>query len=115
MRQDSVDRHIEHWQREIPDLDPLVEGVVTRMQMVLRHLKQTRQALLAAHGLEEYEYATLHFLGGRGPGHRATPSDIAAWHQMSPPASPAGSTRWRSGASSGVSPPRPTGGRSSWN
>jgi DNA-binding MarR family transcriptional regulator len=84
MRQDSVDRHIEHWQREIPDLDPLVEGVVTRMQMVLRHLKQTRQALLAAHGLEEYEYATLHFLGGRGPGHRATPSDIAAWHQMSP-------------------------------
>ena len=84
MQQDSVDRHIEHWKREIPDLDPLVEGVVTRMQMVLRHLKQTRQALLAAHGLEEYEYATLHFLGGRGPGHRATPSDIAAWHQMSP-------------------------------
>jgi DNA-binding MarR family transcriptional regulator len=51
--------------------------------MVLRHLKQTRQALLAAHGLEEYEYATLHFLGGRGR-HQATPSDIAAWHKMSP-------------------------------
>jgi DNA-binding MarR family transcriptional regulator len=81
---DSVDRHIEHWQREIPELDPLVEGVITRMQMLLRHLDQSRQALLAAHGLEGYEYDTLHFLGGCGPEHRATPSEIAAWQRMSP-------------------------------
>ena len=84
MQQDSVDRHIEHWQREIPDLDPLVEGVMTRMQMLLRHLDQARQVLLAANGLEVYEYATLHFLGGCGPEHRATPGEIAAWQQMSP-------------------------------
>jgi len=85
MQQDSVDRHIEHWQREIPELDPLVEGVITRMQMLLRHLHQTRQATLAdTYGLEEHEYATLHFLGGCGPDHRATPSEIAAWHKMSP-------------------------------
>jgi DNA-binding MarR family transcriptional regulator len=85
MQEDSVDRHIEHWKREIPELDPLVEGVVTRMEMLLRHLKQTRHATLADHyGLEEHEYATLHFLGGCGPGHRATPSEIAAWAQMSP-------------------------------
>ena len=84
MQPDSVDRHVEHWKREIPDLDPLVEGVITRMQMVLRHLKQARQATLADHGLEDYEYSTLHFLGGCGPDHRATPSAIAAWQQMSP-------------------------------
>jgi DNA-binding MarR family transcriptional regulator len=85
MQQDSVDRHIEYWKREIPELDPLVEGVITRMQMLLRHLKQTRQATLAnSYGLEEYEYATLHFLAGCGPEHRATPSEIAAWQQMSP-------------------------------
>ena len=85
MQQDSVDRHIEHWQQEIPELDPLVEGVMTRMQMLLRHLKQMRHATLAdTYGLEEYEYATLHFLGGCGPDHRATPSEIAAWQQMSP-------------------------------
>jgi DNA-binding MarR family transcriptional regulator len=84
MQQDSVDRHIDHWQREIPDLDPLVEGVITRMQMLLQHLKQTRNAQLAEHGLEGYEYATLHFLGGCGPDHRATPGEIAAWQQMSP-------------------------------
>src|SRR5215469_5365359 len=84
MQPDSVDRHVEHWKREIPDLDPLVEGVITRMQMVLRHLKQARQATLADHGLEDYEYSTLHFLGGCGPDYRATPSAIAAWQQMSP-------------------------------
>ncbi|MGH3247028.1 MAG: MarR family winged helix-turn-helix transcriptional regulator [Trebonia sp.] len=84
MQQDSVDRHIDHWKREIPELNPLVEGVVTRMQMLLRHLKQARQATLAAHGLEDYEYATLHFLGGCGPDYRATPSEIASWQQMSP-------------------------------
>jgi DNA-binding MarR family transcriptional regulator len=84
MEQDSVDRHVEHWKREIPQLDPLVEGVITRMQMLLRHLKHARHATLAAHGLEDYEYSTLHFLGGCGPDHRATPSEIAAWQQMSP-------------------------------
>jgi DNA-binding MarR family transcriptional regulator len=84
MQPDSVDRHVEHWKREIPELDPLVEGVITRMQMLLRHLKQARQATLADNGLEDYEYATLHFLGGCGPDYRATPSEIAAWQQMSP-------------------------------
>jgi DNA-binding MarR family transcriptional regulator len=84
MHQDSVDRHVEYWKREIPELDPLVEGVITRMQMLLRHLKQARHATIANHGLEDYEYATLHFLGGCGPDHRATPSEIAAWQQMSP-------------------------------
>jgi DNA-binding MarR family transcriptional regulator len=84
MQPDSVDRHVEHWKQEIPALDPLVEGVFTRMQMLLRHLKQNRHAELAEHGLESYEYATLHYLGGRGPGHRATPGEIAAWQQMSP-------------------------------
>ena len=84
MQPDSVDRHVEYWKREIPELDPLVEGVITRMQMLLRHLKQARQATLADHGLEDYEYATLHFLGGCGPDHRATPSAIASWQQMSP-------------------------------
>ena len=84
MQRDSVDRHVEHWKREIPALDPLVEGAFTRMHMLLRHLKQTRHAELAAHGLEDYEYATLHYLGGCGPEHRATPGEIAAWQQMSP-------------------------------
>jgi DNA-binding MarR family transcriptional regulator len=84
MQEDSVDGHVEHWKREIPDLDPLVEGIFTRMEMLLLHLKQARHASLPGYGLEYHEYKTLHYLGGCGPDYRATPSAIAAWQQMSP-------------------------------
>ncbi|HEY6789941.1 MAG TPA: MarR family transcriptional regulator [Trebonia sp.] len=83
-QQDSVDRHIEHWIREVPDLSPVTEGVITRMQMLMRHLQQAKQATLAAHGLEPHEYGTLHMLGGCGPDHQATPGEIASWLRMSP-------------------------------
>lgn len=86
MQQDSVDRHIEHWIEEIPELDPLVEGVITRMQLLVKHLKQQRHATIEARGLEDHEYDTLHMLGGCGPEHRATPTEIAAWLRMSPAA-----------------------------
>jgi DNA-binding MarR family transcriptional regulator len=84
MHEDSVDGHVEHWKREIPDLDPLVEGIFTRMEMLLKHLKQAWHATLPDYGLEYHEYKTLHYLGGCGPDYRATPSAIAAWQQMSP-------------------------------
>jgi DNA-binding MarR family transcriptional regulator len=85
MEQDSVDRHIAHWIKEIPDLDPLTEGVITRMQLLVKHLKQQRQATIAARQLEDHEYDTLHMLGGC-PGNQATPSEIATWLHMSPAA-----------------------------
>ena len=86
MQEDSVDRHIEHWIEEIPDLDPLVEGVTTRMQLLVKHLKQQRHATIEARELEDHEYDTLHMLGGVGPDHRASPTEIATWLHMSPAA-----------------------------
>jgi len=86
MREDSVDRHLAHWGKEIPDLDPLVEGVITRMQLLVKHLKQNRSSSAEAHGLEVHEYETLHMLGGCGPDHRASPTEIATWLKMSPAA-----------------------------
>jgi len=86
MQQDSVDRHIEHWITEIPDLDPFVEGITTRMHLLLEHLKQQRHATIAARKLEDHEFDTLHMLGGCGPDHLATPTEIAAWLHMSPAA-----------------------------
>jgi DNA-binding MarR family transcriptional regulator len=83
-QQDSVDRHIEHWIKEVPDFDPVTEGVITRMQLLLKHLQQAKQATLAAHDLEPHEFGTLHMLGGCGPDHRATPGEIATWLHMSP-------------------------------
>lgn len=85
MEQDSVDRHISHWIKEIPELDSLTEGVITRMQLLVKHLKQQRHASAAARELEDFEFETLHMLGGC-PDNQATPSEIAAWLHMSPAA-----------------------------
>jgi DNA-binding MarR family transcriptional regulator len=86
MRADSVDRHIAQWSSEIPDLDPVDEGVITRMQMLVKHLKRQKQATIESYDLGLDEYETLHMLAGCGPEHRATPTEIATWLQMSPAA-----------------------------
>src|SRR3954452_20375300 len=74
---DSVDRHIEHWKRELPDLDPQVEGVITRMQMLVRHLQRRREAGLAEYGLKGWEYDVLWRLRAAGAPYRVTPTRLA--------------------------------------
>jgi DNA-binding MarR family transcriptional regulator len=83
---DWVDEHIDQWGRVLPGLDPDVEGVVTRMQFLVKHLRRAKQTTLAAHELQGFEYETLHALVRRGEPHRAGPSELAAELQMSPAA-----------------------------
>jgi DNA-binding MarR family transcriptional regulator len=84
MQPDSVDRHVEHWLPRLPDLDPAVEGIVTRMAVLVGHLKTHRKADLAEHGLKQWEYDVLHYLGAVGPPHRVAPSLLAEWLDMHP-------------------------------
>ncbi|MCQ8771827.1 MarR family winged helix-turn-helix transcriptional regulator [Streptomyces telluris] len=81
---DSVDEHVTRWQEILPTLDPVVEGAVTRMSVLVRHLGRAKEAALAEHGLQSFEYLTLHALAGRGG--RATPSELAAAIKLSPSA-----------------------------
>jgi DNA-binding MarR family transcriptional regulator len=83
---DSVDEHVAHWLTEIPELDPVTEGVVTRMQVLVKHLRRTKQAALGAHNLQDFEYDTLHTLVGRGAPYQAHPSELAVAMRMSPAA-----------------------------
>ncbi|WP_222720379.1 MarR family winged helix-turn-helix transcriptional regulator [Actinomadura sp. HBU206391] len=76
---DSIDRHIAHWAEELPDLDPQIEGIVTRMQKLVSHLRRNRENGLAAHGLKEWEYAILHYVRATGPPYQAAPSLLAEW------------------------------------
>lgn len=85
-RRDAVDRHIEQWSRELPDLDPVVEGVVTRMQRLVALLKARRHEVLARRGLQSGEYFTLHALRRRGRPYRATAGELAAEMLVSPAA-----------------------------
>lgn len=74
---DSIDRHIAHWTSELPDLDPHIEGAVTRMQVLVRFLRQDKEAGLAEHGLEGWEYDILWRLRSVGPPYRAAPTWLA--------------------------------------
>ena len=86
MAEDWVDRHVARWRDHWIDIhfDDEVEGVVTRIGAIARHLKATKKDALADTGLQDFEYDTLHMLMIRDtPGH-ASPTDLARDLGVSP-------------------------------
>ncbi|WP_331771234.1 MarR family transcriptional regulator (plasmid) [Embleya sp. NBC_00888] len=81
--EDSVDRHIARWRHKAP-FDERVEGIVTRIQMLTKHLRQVKGRALAEVGLQAFEFDTLHRLASRGAPYRATPSELATELMVSP-------------------------------
>ncbi|GAA1392485.1 hypothetical protein GCM10009639_24160 [Kitasatospora putterlickiae] len=79
---DWTDGHVERWRSVLPHLDPDVEGAVTRMSKLTRHLGRVREQGVADYGLQKHEFDTLHGLAGRGG--RATPSDLRADLNLAP-------------------------------
>ena len=80
--QDRTDGHVARWMTVLPDLDPDIEGAVTRMQKITSHLGRVRDRSLATCDLERHEYDTLHKLVARAG--RATPSELAADLDLAP-------------------------------
>ncbi|MGW0204247.1 MarR family winged helix-turn-helix transcriptional regulator [Nonomuraea sp. NPDC003201] len=78
---DSVDRHLARWRGKAP-YDERVEAVVTRMQFLVKHLRQTKEAALAQVGMQDFEFETLHRLVAHGGS--ATPSELADELMLSP-------------------------------
>lgn len=74
---DSIDRHIAHWSGEVPALDPDVEGVITRMQGLVRLLQRRKDAALAEHELKGWEYDLLWRLRSAGPPYLVSPTWLA--------------------------------------
>ncbi|MFD0273137.1 MarR family winged helix-turn-helix transcriptional regulator [Kitasatospora sp. NPDC127111] len=66
----------------MPHLDPDIEGAVTRMSKLTRHLSRVREQGVADYGLQKHEFDTLHELAGRGG--RATPSELRADLSLAP-------------------------------
>lgn len=75
---DVVDEHVEQWLRELPGLDPLAEGIITRMQRIVSLLHKQQCADVQQRGLLPGEYSTLHALRRRGRPYAATASELAA-------------------------------------
>lgn len=79
--EDSVDRHLARWRGKAP-YEERVEGVVTRMQHLVKHLAHTKEAALTQVGMQDFEFETLHRLVAAGGS--ATPSELAAELLLSP-------------------------------
>jgi DNA-binding MarR family transcriptional regulator len=81
--EDSVDRHLARWRDKAP-FDERVEAIVTRIQLLARHVSHAKDRALAEVGLQGFEFETLHRLASRGTPWRSTPSELAAELMVSP-------------------------------
>jgi DNA-binding MarR family transcriptional regulator len=83
---DWIDDRIERWTEHQPDLDPLVEGIVTRLHFLGREVSRQHQAVLAEYGLELGQWKTLRDLRALGEPYAATPTELATLASLSPAA-----------------------------
>ncbi|THA34395.1 MarR family transcriptional regulator [Streptomyces sp. A1547] len=81
--EDSVDRHIARWSGKVP-FDVPTEAVITRIQLLAKHVKYGKERALAETGLQEFEFETMHRLASRGTPWRAPSAELAAELLLSP-------------------------------
>lgn len=74
--QDEVDRLIEAWRREVPDLDVSPLQVLSRVSRLARHLDRARRQVFTAHDLEAFEFDVLTSLRRAGPPYELSPGAL---------------------------------------
>jgi DNA-binding MarR family transcriptional regulator len=70
---DEVDRLVEAWHKERPDLDVQPLQVLSRVSRLARHLDRARRAVFVAHELEGWEFDVLTALRRAGAPYRLSP------------------------------------------
>lgn len=73
---DEVDRIVDAWQRERPDLDFTPLQVLSRVGRLARHLDRARKAAFAASGLESWEFDVLSALRRAGTPYQLSPKAL---------------------------------------
>lgn len=73
---DEVDRLVEAWQRERPDLDVTPLEVLSRVSRLARHLDLARRQAFDRHGVEGWEFDVLTALRRAGPPYEMSPSAL---------------------------------------
>jgi len=80
---DHIDKTLVVWAREIPDLDPLTEGIVERIQILAKAFDRSMDETLGELGLERRAYYLLGQLRSHGAPYRRTPGQLAAEMRLS--------------------------------
>ncbi|GAA2838343.1 MarR family winged helix-turn-helix transcriptional regulator [Kribbella solani] len=74
--EDEVDRLIEAWRRERPDLDVAPMEVLSRVSRLARHLDRARGQAFDTHGLESWEFDVLAALRRAGAPYQLSPGKL---------------------------------------
>jgi DNA-binding MarR family transcriptional regulator len=74
--EDEVDRLVESWQRERPDLDVAPMHVLSRVTRLARHLDRARRQAFAGQDLEAWEFDVLSALRRSGPPYQLSPGRL---------------------------------------
>ena len=80
---DHVDRILEQWNRERPDLDVGPMGLLGRIARLRTHLAREVEQTLAAHGLNSATFDVLATLRRSGPPYALSPGDLLATTMVS--------------------------------
>lgn len=75
---DSVDRVLEQWRTERPDLDPAPMGVIGRISRAARFLERELQENFTRHGLQRWEFDILATLRRSGAPYQLTAGGLVA-------------------------------------
>ena len=71
-----MDRLLEDWQRERPDLDLAPMQVLSRVSRLGHHLDRARRASFTAHGIESWEFDVLAALRRAGTPYELSPGRL---------------------------------------
>ena len=74
---DSVDRFLESWEEDVPELDLAVEGIVDRILTLTKYLKRSADETFAEFGLNHGEWKVLLALRRSGDPYRRSPGWLA--------------------------------------
>lgn len=75
---DHVDKILEQWNRERPDLDVAPMGLLGRLARLRFHLAREIEKTLAEHGLNPSSFDVLATLRRSGPPYRLSPGELIA-------------------------------------
>jgi DNA-binding MarR family transcriptional regulator len=74
---DALDDKLDVWEREIPDLDRDIEGIIERIQILAWNVNQSMEDTLAKTGIDRREFSLLGKLRAYGPPYRTSAGRLA--------------------------------------
>jgi DNA-binding MarR family transcriptional regulator len=80
---DQLDVLLTRWAAEIPDMDPLTEGIVERIQSLARSFDRSMDETLAETQLDRRAFKLLGRLRSQGEPYRLTPGELATSMRLS--------------------------------